>query len=56
MRKKPGFKEIAIYLTEKEYEQLEQYWRFHTKDKHITATAAELIKEALKRTIEKPRD
>lgn len=52
MRKKEGYREINLYLPDEDYEKLEKYWRFYTKDKHITATAAELLRTAIRTALE----
>jgi hypothetical protein len=47
MRKKPGYHEMSFYLSDEQYEQLERYWRFHTKEQYITNAAVSLLMEAL---------
>jgi len=47
MRKREGFKEISIYLTEEQYADLERYWRFKTTHRFVTHAASELLVRAL---------
>lgn len=49
MRKKTGYREVAFYLSEEDYERLERYWRLKTKHRHVGTAAAELLVEALDR-------
>jgi hypothetical protein len=52
MRRKPGFKELPLYLADEVYARLEQYWRFHTGDKHITASATRLLSNAIETALQ----
>jgi hypothetical protein len=47
MRKKPGYHELSFYVTDEQFELLEQYWRFQTREQYITNAAAALLVEAL---------
>jgi hypothetical protein len=47
MKKKPGYRELSMYLTEEQYALLERYWRHHTSEQYITNAALALLLEAL---------
>lgn len=47
MRRREGFKEISIYLTDEQYAELERYWRFKTTHKFVTHAASELLLRSL---------
>ena len=49
MRKKPGFREVNLYLTEEQFAQLERYWRYQTQHRHLMQAATDLLVEALAR-------
>jgi len=48
-RKREGFKELTVYLSEDDYELLDQYMRFKTKERHLSIVAAELLSNALRK-------
>jgi hypothetical protein len=52
MRKKPGHHELSFYITDEQFELLERYWRFQTREQYITNAAAVLLVEALQERVQ----
>jgi hypothetical protein len=52
MRKKPGYHELSFYLTDEQFDLLERYWRFQTREQYITNAAAALLVEALQERVQ----
>jgi hypothetical protein len=52
MRKKPGYHELSFYLTDEQFELLERYWRFQTREQYITNAAAVLLVEVLQERVQ----
>lgn len=47
MRKRPGSRQVNIYLSEEQFSRLERYWRHHTSERYISGAALFLLLEAL---------